>query len=360
MKVKKIVLSGILACLICLTSGCQNQADSVKEESLAAESGSVVQGESGNGEEIDLSALVQNAMEENEIYSEDRGFEFPQAEWGCSLDQMAGALGVTFDTLPVLSGTDSFAYLSVGYSEVFGYEARVQAEVYQEQVNALTFQMEHMDDPDTVITAVSSSLEALCGAPVRESEADAPAAISVWEQGDTSLTLSASADELTITMGKGLDTVNIYPTEITVEDLRNEAGEYQADGAAWGMDEETLPGTLGIRFYDIPVSSNETLTVYPSRDLTVILGYPARVQAEYHADGLAQLTFEIETDDAAAAFGQLLQELTAQYGEEYTEINNEEAQRTAYRWESGTTPNTALQLSQMADAVTIDLVRFDS
>ena len=305
MKVKKIVLSGILAGLICLTSGCQNQADSVKEESLAAESGSVVQGESGNGEEIDLSALVQNAMEENEIYSEDRGFEFPQAEWGCSLDQMAGALGVTFDTLPVLSGTDSFAYLSVGYSEVFGYEARVQAEVYQEQVNALTFQMEHMDDPDTVITAVSSSLEALCGAPVRESEADAPAAISVWEQGDTSLTLSASADELTITMGKGLDTVNIYPTEITVEDLRNEAGEYQADG-------------------------------------------------------LAQLTFEIETDDAAAAFGQLLQELTAQYGEEYTEINNEEAQRTAYRWESGTTPNTALQLSQMADAVTIDLVRFDS
>ena len=305
MKVKKIVLSGILAGLICLTSGCQNQADSVKEESLAAESGSVVQGESGNGEEIDFSALVQNAMEENEIYSEDRGFEFPQAEWGCSLDQMAGALGVTFDTLPVLSGTDSFAYLSVGYSEVFGYEARVQAEVYQEQVNALTFQMEHMDDPDTVITAVSSSLEALCGAPVRESEADAPAAISVWEQGDTSLTLSASADELTITMGKGLDTVNIYPTEITVEDLRNEAGEYQADG-------------------------------------------------------LAQLTFEIETDDAAAAFGQLLQELTAQYGEEYTEINNEEAQRTAYRWESGTTPNTALQLSQMADAVTIDLVRFDS
>ena len=227
-------------------------------------------------------------------------------------------------------------------------------------MNALTFQMEHMDDPDTVITAVSSSLEALCGAPVRESEADAPAAISVWEQGDTSLTLSASADELTITMGKGLDTVNIYPTEITVEDLRNEAGEYQADGAAWGMDEETLPGTLGIRFYDIPVSSNETLTVYPSRDLTVILGYPARVQAEYHADGLAQLTFEIETDDAAAAFGQLLQELTAQYGEEYTEINNEEAQRTAYRWESGTTPNTALQLSQMADAVTIDLVRFDA
>ena len=176
MKVKKIVLSGILAGLICLTSGCQNQADSVKEESLAAESGSAVQGESGNGEEIDLSALVQNAMEENEIYSEDRGFEFPQAEWGCSLDQMAGALGVTFDTLPVLSGTDSFAYLSVGYSEVFGYEARVQAEVYQEQVNALTFQMEHMDDPDTVITAVSSSLEALCGAPVRESEADAPAA----------------------------------------------------------------------------------------------------------------------------------------------------------------------------------------
>lgn len=255
MKVKKIVLSGILAGLICLTSGCQNQADSVKEESLAAESGSAVQGESGNGEEIDLSALVQNAMEENEIYSEDRGFEFPQAEWGCSLDQMAGALGVTFDTLPVLSGTDSFAYLSVGYSEVFGYEARVQAEVYQEQVNALTFQMEHMDDP---------------------------------------------------------------------------------------------------------VSSNKTLTVYPSRDLTVILGYPARVQAEYHADGLAQLTFEIETDDAAAAFGQLLQELTAQYGEEYTEINNEEAQRTAYRWESGTTPNTALQLSQMADAVTIDLVRFDS
>ena len=37
MKVKKIVLSGILAGLICLTSGCQNQADSVKEESLAAE-----------------------------------------------------------------------------------------------------------------------------------------------------------------------------------------------------------------------------------------------------------------------------------------------------------------------------------
>ena len=28
--------------------------------------------------------------------------------------------------------------------------------------------------------------------------------------------------------------------------------------------------------------------------------------------------------------------------------------------ESGTTPNTALQLSQMADAVTIDLVCFDS
>ena len=51
---------------------------------------------------------------------------------------------------------------------------------------------------------------------------------------------------------------------------------------------------------------------------------------------------------------------TAQYGEEYTETNNEEAQRTAYRWESGPTPNTALQLSQMADAVTIDLVRFDS
>ena len=271
---------------------------------------------------------------------------------------MSEALGVMFDTAPVLAGKDSFAYPSVGYTEIFGYEAKAQAEVYQEQVRSLTFRMDSMEDPDKIYTVIKQCIENRCGAPSRESASGIPAKKSVWEQGDTSLTLVYTGNDIRINMGEGLDTVHIDPTEIKAEHLKNEAGEYEVQGAAWGIDEAATAQALGLRCYDSPGSMNDTLVVYPGRDETMIVGYTARVNAEYHEDGLAQLTFEIETDDTEAAFGRILQELETQYGKDYTVTERAENERISYRWSSGSTPETALILSKTGNDIAIDFVRF--
>ena len=357
MDFKKTSAVGLLIILLSLTCGCQDQADPTKEKSPEANTVNASQ-DSTPSDTLDLSELIQNALEESEIYSEEQGFSFPNAGWGCSIEQMSAALDVTFDSTPVLAGSDSFACQSVGYTEVFGYEARVQAEGSQDQVDSLTFLMDYMEKPDAVFTALKTSIEDLCGEPARESTAAAPAKIIVWEQSSTSFTLAYTGSELKITMGTDLDTVNINPSSLTAADLEN-SGEYEISNVPWGSGKAETAQALGIRFHDIPLAENDTLTIYPSRDLAMILGYPAEVRAEYHTEGLTQLTFEVKTEDVETAFSCLLQELSSQYGDTYTELSSEEDQRTAYRWDSKTTPGTALELSRRIDAITLDLVQLE-
>ena len=360
MKLKKIaVVNCLVIAAICLMSGCQNNKSQDKENSqnMQKESSTATEEDSAGNEEMNFPELIRKAFEENPIFSSEQGFGFSQAQWGCTVEEISEVLGVTFDTNPGLAGKDSFAYLSVGYTGVLGYEAKVQAEVYHDQVNALTFQMDGIEETDIIYKSVKECIEIKSGAPLRESAAEIPEKKSVWEHGETGLVLTYNGSNIKITMGKGLDTAHIDPVEIKVENLKNTSGEYEINGVAWGSDETETAQALGLRFYDIPVSMNETLSVYPSRDKTVILGYTARVNAEYHENGLAQLSFEIETDDTEAVFEKLFEELKKQYGETFKTIENTETKRISYRWDSEKTQETALLLSKTGDNIVLDLVR---
>lgn len=353
------IMCCMIVSLIGILSGCQAQ-NSVADVSATSSQMQDVDTKSDTEDTTsasDLSESVPDAMEQISVLSSDQKFEVEQAPWGCTLEEMGNALHVDFYETAVLSGADNGAFLSAKPVNVFGTEATVQAEVYQEKVRALSFRIEAGDTYRTVYDKVKEEIEQKCGAPVRESDTDSPQKISIWEQKDTSLVLVLAGQEIRMNAGENLDTRNINPVALEAEDLKQESGEYGIASIPWGSESTVAPEALGIRFYDIPTFWNETLTAYPSRDSCKILGYAARVTAEYKENGLYQLTFTLDAGDEENDFTNLLQELESKYGECSAKTENADANRTSYRWGSVSAPGTALILSKTAGTICIDLIQ---
>lgn len=369
MKRNQLLTSCLFIGLIGILSGCQGQgataaysSDSHAQDFSSTFSNSVSASALSAADTSDVSdpaGQIKAAFAEKSFFSEEQGFAVSQAPWGCSLEEMGIALAADFYEPAVLSGPDCAAYLSSKPVTLFGAEAAVQAEVYEDQVSALSFRFEAHDDLDTIYTILKDNLSSTCDTPARESDSDFPQKIIIWEQNDTSLALVRADQEIRINLGQNLDTTNINPVELKAEDLKNDSGEYGLSSLPWGSDTSAAPEALGIRFYEIPTLWNETLAAYPSRDSSNILGCAARVVAEYHEDGgLYQLTFTLSTTDSEAAFNDLLTQLQSQYGNDFTQTENADANRTACRWGATASPGTALILGKTGETVTIDLVQF--
>lgn len=363
----QIITSCLLISFIGILSGCQGQgstaaslSDSSAQDFSSTVSSSITASISADTSDTsDLTSQMEAAFAEHSFFSEKQGFSILQAPWGCSLEEMGTALAADFYEPAVLSGPDCAAFLSSNPITLFGVDAAVQAEVYEDQVSALSFRFEAYEDLDTIYNSLKDRLTSTCGNPARESDSDFPQKIIIWEQNDTSLALTRADQEIRINMGQNLDTVNITPMELKAEDLKNDSGEYGLSSLPWGSDSSAAPEALGIRFYEIPTLWNETLAAYPSRDSSSILGYAARVVAEYHEDGgLYQLTFTLNTTDSETAFNDLLTQLQSQYGDDFTQTENADAGRTAYRWGAAVSPGTALILGKTGETITIDLVQF--
>ncbi len=365
----QIITSCFLISLIGILSGCQGQestASSLSDSSAQNFSSTSSSSDSVSAistadtpDVLDPASQIEAAFADPSFFSTEQGFAVSQAPWGCSLEEMGTALAADFYEPAVLSGPDCAAYLSSKPVTLFGAEAAVQAEVFDDQVSALSFRFEAQDDLDTIYTTLKDNLSSTCGTPARESNSDFPQKIIIWEQNDTSLALVRADQEIRINIGQNLDTTNITPVELKAADLKTDSGEYGLSSLPWGSDTSAAPEALGIRFYDIPTLWNETLAAYPSRDSSSILGYAARVVAEYHEDGgLYQLTFTLSTPDSEAAFNDLLTQLQSQYGDDFTQTENADANRTACRWGATASPGTALILGKTGETVTIDLVQF--
>lgn len=146
---------------------------------------------------------------------------------------------------------------------------------------------------------------------------------------------------------------------IKKENLKSEDG-YVLKEIPWDLSPDEVAERLEIEFSKTPIIDNEEILVVGSKDILNILGYDATIEAEFHKNKFAAITFRLITEEADENYESLCKILEGKFGDPYEVTNNEFGNISAkgQLWLEGfkeESKESVLQVVQVNDDLTLAL-----